>query len=123
MQVAPSPCFTFVKKETEDLKKLEAEALEVLEQSIELQCKKIMNIEQKNKVRRNEQVIKRLENLREILLQQLAKREILAVLLDREMKEVKMVEELYRDLIDIFKKETTKFSQFKLMTNKILRRL
>ena len=102
-----------VKQETEDLKKLEDEALEVLEQSIELQCKKIMNIEQKNKVRRNEQVIKRLENLREILLQQLAKREILAVLLDREMKEVKMVEEMYRDLIKIFKKEATKFSQFK----------
>ena len=102
-----------VQQETEELKNLEAEALEVVEQSIELQCKKIMNIEQKNKERRNEQVIKRLENLRGILLQQLAKREILAVLLDREMKEVKMVEELYRDLIDIFKKETTKFSQFK----------
>lgn len=102
-----------VKHETEDLKKLEAEALEVLEESIELQCKKIMNIEQRNKARRNEQVIRKLENLREILLQQLAKREILAVLLDREMKEVKMVEEMYRDLIQIFKKEATKFSQFK----------
>ena len=102
-----------VRQETEDVKNLESEALEVLEQSIELQCKKIMNIEQQNKVRRNELVIKRLESLRDLLLQQLAKREILAVLLDREMKEVKMVEETYRDLIQIFKKEATKFSQFK----------
>ena len=102
-----------VKLEMEDLENIEAEALEVLEQSIELQCRKIMNIEQRNKERRNGQVIKRLENLRGILLQQLAKREILAVLLDREMNEVKMVEETYRDLIQIFKKEATKFSQFK----------
>ena len=102
-----------VQQTEEEIKTLELEACEVLEQSLDLQCKKLLSIEQKNKERRNGLVITRLENIRDVLLQQLAKREILAVLLDKEMKETKMVEDLYKEMIETLKTESTNLSQFR----------
>ena len=102
-----------VKQVELEIKILEDEALQVLEQSVDLQCQKILNIEQKNKEIRNSLVIKRLEIIRDILLQQLAKREILSVLLDSEMKNVRMVEDLLKDMAGSVQTEFTKFSQFK----------
>ena len=96
-----------------EIKILEDEACQILEQSVDLQCQKIMNIEQKNKEIRNSLVIKRLENIRDVLLQQLAKKEILSVLLDSEMKNVRMVEDLFKDMTGSVQTEFTKFSQFK----------
>ena len=102
-----------VKQVELEIKILEDEACQILEQSVDLQCQKIMNIEQKNKEIRNSLVIKRLENIRDVLLQQLAKKEILSVLLDSEMKNVRMVEDLLKDMTGCVQTEFTKFSQFK----------
>ena len=54
-----------------------------------------------------------LQEIRDILLQQVAKREILAVLIDNEKKRMESVEEMMKDVIKYFKDESTKLTNFR----------
>jgi len=75
-------------------------------------CKKILNVDYINKEFRNRIVIKKLVEIKNVLIQQVAKREILAILIHEEQKEVEGVETMLKDIIKIFKDEDVQLTNF-----------
>jgi len=75
-------------------------------------CKKILNVDYINKEFRNRIVIKKLVEIKNVLIQQVAKREILAILIHEEKKEVEGVETMLKDIIKIFKDEDVQLTNF-----------
>ena len=92
---------------------LKQEILASLNRAADAQCQRILNIDRVNKEARNRVTIRKLEEIRDILLQQVSKREILAVLIDNEKRKMESVEEMMKDVITIFKDESTKLTNFR----------
>eukprot|EP00090_Calanus_glacialis_P021171 TRINITY_DN32670_c0_g1_i1.p1 TRINITY_DN32670_c0_g1~~TRINITY_DN32670_c0_g1_i1.p1 ORF type:complete len:592 (-),score=265.83 TRINITY_DN32670_c0_g1_i1:50-1825(-) len=97
----------------EPREKLEKEMVELVGQLANLHCQHILAADYKTKVRRNKLVVERLEGVRDILLQQVTRREILTVAMNREMMEVEMVKNIFESIIQDFKEETVKANNFK----------
>ena len=93
---------------------IEEKIVQALDELADLQCQNILNIDCVNKEARNRVTIGHLEEIRDILLQQVAKREILAVLLDRERREVAEVEASIKEVINTFREEAERLNNFKL---------
>eukprot|EP00092_Neocalanus_flemingeri_P038983 GFUD01042437.1.p1 GENE.GFUD01042437.1~~GFUD01042437.1.p1 ORF type:complete len:594 (+),score=252.69 GFUD01042437.1:63-1844(+) len=97
----------------EPREKLEKEMVELVEQLANSHCQHILTTDYKTKASRNKLVVERLEGVRDILLQQATRREILAVAMNREMGEVDMVKNIFENIIKDFKEETLKMNNFK----------
>jgi len=97
----------------EPREKLEKEMVELVGQLANSHCQHILTADYKTKARRNKLVLERLEGVRDILLQQATRREILAVAMNREMIEVEMVKDMFENIIKDFKEETIKMNNFK----------
>jgi len=97
----------------EPREKLEKEMVELVGQLANSHCQHILTADYKTKARRNKLVVERLEGVRDILLQQATRREILAVAMNKEMQEVDMVKDMFENLIKDFKEETMKINNFK----------
>jgi len=92
---------------------LEEEMIKLVTQLGDMHCQHILASDYRTKVRRNKVVLERLESIRDILLQQVTRREILAVTLDKESKEIEMVKNLFENIIEDFKKENLNANNFK----------
>jgi len=92
---------------------VEAEIARTLEKVADLDLQNILDIDCRNKEARNSTVIKNLEEIKDILLQQVAKREILAILVNKEKEEVTDLESTLREVIKCFKDQATQLNNFK----------
>ena len=97
------------------------ESREELEQQILVQigrvasvmCNEVLGMDYKAKMCRNKSVLKKMEYIRDILLHQASKWEILSLVLKKEMKEVGMVKDLLEEIRHEFKEELSNIQNFK----------
>jgi len=97
------------------------ESREELEQQILVQigrvasfmCDEVLGMDYKAKMCRSRSVIKKMEYIRDILLHQTSKWEILSLVLKKEMKEVGMVKDLFEEIGHEFKEELSNIQNFK----------
>jgi len=91
---------------------LEEEIVKTLNEIAGEYCKKILNVDYTNKEFRNRIVVNKLVEIKNVLIQQVAKREILAILIDEEKNEVEGVETMLKEIIKIFKNEDIQLTNF-----------
>jgi len=97
----------------EPTEKLQEEMMSLVGQLADMHCQHILARDYRTKSRRNKLMLERLEEIRDLLLQQATRREIIAVTLNREVREVAMVKSMFDSIIEDFKHESLKTSNFK----------
>jgi len=98
---------------SESLEMLEEEIKKLILQLSRLNCQEILTADHRRKIKKNEKVIERLEEVKDILLQQVARKEILSIALNMEISEVEIAKELLESTISDLKKEISQSNNFK----------
>ena len=97
----------------EPIDKLKEDMMDLVGQLADMHCQHILARDYRTKARRNKLTLERLEEIRELLLQQTTRREIIAITLNREVKEVALVQSMFEGIIEDFKLESLKTNNFK----------
>jgi len=97
----------------EPKEKLEEQLTDLVGHLADLHCQHILASDYSAKVSRNKVVLERLEDIRDYFLQQVTRREIIAIAMNREAKEVQMVKHIFETIIEDFKSESLKTNNFR----------